>query len=334
MKAALRDLHPEPAPKAASLQVLERSWYPLLCSDDLAAGKAKPIDVLGQALLVFRNRRGKPAVMRRHCCHMGGDLSRGVVTKNGIRCPIHAWEFGVGGERLHPDLPRSAAGCQPALPCTERHGIVFAFFGPRPLFELPTPAVPVFRSKVIVRDFDARYDVPTTFGFDRDHFATVHGRGLDSMELYSSSAYQLGTAIRAAVQGESWSDRLMRICGLDRVAVDIDFWAANLMLGHHKRSNTFTFLAALPLGDHRLRMFATMMQMRPDGGSLRRAVGWLRFKLSQPVVRAFMGQDERALGGVRFDPNCAAAGSPELKRWLAHRRELPTVALTELFNVD
>ena len=316
---------------------LVQSWYPLVRSTDLAPGKSIGLDVMGQPVVVFRSLTNKTGVLRRHCCHMGGDLSRGCVTQSGIRCPIHGWEFAVNGARLFASGRDGKATNtqQPSLPCIERHGIIFAFFGRTVLFDLPAPAEPVFCSQVKVRDFDARYDVPTIFGFDSEHFATVHNRSIDSLELYSLGPQHLGTRIHAAVKGKNLGDRLMRAIGLDSIATDIDFWAANLMLGRHKRTDTYAFLASLPLAENRMRMFVTVMQKRPTGGTLRQCLGRFRFRCMRPVVMGFVAQDEQALEGVRFDAEQSLlSDNPGVRRWLEHYRHLPKFLPTQLFDAD
>ena len=330
---------PDIAPQLSAVHndegtVLVQSWYPLLRSSDLSKGKSIAVDVLGHSILVFRTKANELGAVQRQCCHMGGDLARGRVAERGISCPIHGWQFGIDGARINQG-PRPivhADACQPALQCAERHGIIFAFFGPEILFELPKPEEAVYRSKVAVRDFDARYDIPTVFGFDSEHFATVHHRGIESMELYTNAAHHLGTRFRSAVVGENLSDRLMRAVGLKTVDVDVDYWGANIMLGHHKRSDTYALLTTLPLGAHRMRMFITLMQKRSAGGLVRQSFGWLRFYLTQPVIRAFIRQDEQALRGARFDPQRSLlSNNPGVQRWLAHYRALPKIAAQQIF---
>lgn len=327
---------PDPPPEnSADKNLLVQSWYPLARATDVRRGQCIAIDVMGHALVVFRNLANKPGVIRRSCCHMGGDLARGRVTEQGIRCPIHSWEFGVDGIRLQNRSSKSQqVACQPSLACVQRNGIIFAFFGGDVSFDVPAPDVSVYQAPVVVRDFDARYDIPTVFGFDSEHFLTVHNRELDEMSLYSNGAHHLGTAIRASVNGNDLRDRLMRTVGLKCIETDIDFWAANLMLGHHKKSNCYAFLASLPLGENKMRMFVTIMQKRPDGGALRQWLGRLRFWLARPVIMGFVTQDEKALSGVRFDPQQSLLlDNPGVQRWLAHFRRLPKFLPSKLFDV-
>lgn len=332
----------ESHPKANSLHsndrnLLVQSWYPLVRSADLIKGRAVSVDVMGHSIVVFRNQANELGAVRRQCCHMGGDLSRGRVTEKGIRCPIHSWEFGSDGQRIQTNGQNDAHAnaCQPSLRCEEKLGIVFAFLGPKVLFDLPEPSESVFQSSVIVQDFDAHYDVPTIFGFDSEHFTTVHHRGVESLQIYSDSAHHMGTRIKSAVDGKNLSDWLMRMVGLDVVDIDIDYWGANMMLGHHKRSNAYAFLTTLPLRDHRMRMFITMMQQRPESGWFQQLFGRLRFSVSQPVIRAFIEQDEAALSGVRFDPqNSYLTNNPGVLQWLQHYETLPKIGAMQIFRAD
>jgi hypothetical protein len=76
-----------------------------------------------------------------HCAHRGADLSYGRVEDGGLRCIYHGWLYDIHGRCLEqPGEPGGGANRdairQPAYPCVERAGTIFAYMGPGepPLF--------------------------------------------------------------------------------------------------------------------------------------------------------------------------------------------------------
>src|SRR5690349_18600616 len=115
------------------------SWY-LLCGSAELRRKPLAKTILGRQLVVFRTQSGQVAVLDGRCAHMGADLGGGCVVGESIRCPFHGWEYGRDGQCTNipgtcEAIPRFAR--QTAYPAVERHGYVFFFNGPEPLFPLP-----------------------------------------------------------------------------------------------------------------------------------------------------------------------------------------------------
>lgn len=317
-----------------ALASIHQGWYPLLESRALGVGERLPVDVLGHALVAFRALDGTAGVLKRACPHMGGDLARGTVTADGLECPIHHWRFDRRGRRACADRVPSGAACQASLVSAERYGIVFVHFGPEVLFDLPSTAAPVHLSRAKVREMDFHYTMPTVFGFDSEHFDSVHHRDLLDFRLYQHEPFHLGTTIVAGVQGKHFGDRLMRRAGLGEVTTAIDYWGANIVFGRHEKSGTYALITCMPLTVTRSRAFVVVMQERASGGPFRRAFGRLRFEAVKPLLLGgFIAQDEKALDGVRFDAECARlAPDNPVRDWLAHDARLPVVATSRLLD--
>src|SRR5262249_21009906 len=117
-----------------------KSWYPLCRSSDVGRGKVIRRQALGMSLVIFRTQTGRVSVLSAVCSHLGGDLSRGCVAGERLRCPLHSWEFDTEGIcRYIPygiSIPDRAR--QRSLHCQERYGLVFAFWGSEPSFALPS----------------------------------------------------------------------------------------------------------------------------------------------------------------------------------------------------
>ena len=83
----------------------------------------------------LRDKSGRVGVLNRHCTHRGASLEYGLISKHGIRCCYHGWQFDVDGTIL--DTPGEPSGSrihlslkQGAYPAHEHWGLVFAYMGP------------------------------------------------------------------------------------------------------------------------------------------------------------------------------------------------------------
>src|SRR5215467_11935784 len=126
------------APPADHFPAHPVSWYWLGPSRALRRGPVSRT-LLGRRLVAFRTASGRLAVLDAGCAHLGADLGRGCVVGEAIRCPFHHWEYGPDGRCTHipitNNIPNSAR--QTSYPVVERHGFLFVFNRPEPLFELP-----------------------------------------------------------------------------------------------------------------------------------------------------------------------------------------------------
>ena len=82
-------------------RIFSREWFCAGRSDALPeAGALKVLDLLGESLLVARTREG---VLRAHynvCRHRGARLCTQDTVAATIRCPYHAWTYGLDGKLL------------------------------------------------------------------------------------------------------------------------------------------------------------------------------------------------------------------------------------------
>jgi Phenylpropionate dioxygenase and related ring-hydroxylating dioxygenases, large terminal subunit len=115
-------------------ELLRRYWQPICLSEELK-DLPKAVKILGEELVVFRNKKGEVGVLDRHCAHRGTSLEYGRIEEDGIRCCYHGWYFSNDGRCLQQ--PGESAGStyykevfQPAYPVQEYHGLVFIYMGP------------------------------------------------------------------------------------------------------------------------------------------------------------------------------------------------------------
>ena len=76
-----------------------RFWQPVAVSEDL---KDLPvaIRILGEDLVLFRDRSGQIGLLELHCSHRGTSLEFGQIEERGIRRCYHAWHYDVDGKLL------------------------------------------------------------------------------------------------------------------------------------------------------------------------------------------------------------------------------------------
>jgi phenylpropionate dioxygenase-like ring-hydroxylating dioxygenase large terminal subunit len=116
-------------------ELMRRYWQPIAISAELASDRPRKVRVLGEDLVLFRDRNGRAGLLYPRCMHRGTTLYYGKVEERGLRCCYHGWLFDVEGNCLEqpcePEggLHRDAAR-QPWYPVEELYGLVFAYLGP------------------------------------------------------------------------------------------------------------------------------------------------------------------------------------------------------------
>ena len=134
-------------------EYLRRFWHPVAFSEDLK-DLPRRIRVMGEDLVVFRDKSGRVGLLELHCSHRGTSLEFGVVSERGIRCCYHGWLYDVDGRILETPAEGERSTYRDrvyhgAYPTVERDGLVFAYMGPPerkpPFRELDTFSLPGYR---------------------------------------------------------------------------------------------------------------------------------------------------------------------------------------------
>lgn len=163
-----------------------QTWWPICRSSQVAAGKAIGVNFLDGRVAVFRPAQGgAPQVVSAYCPHNGADLSIGEVIDDQLRCRFHHWRFNTAGACV-------ATGCGDrvpprarlfAYPTRERYGLIWAFNGETPLFELPDLVHPddqlEFHAEIPHLDINADPWIFMCNTLDFNHIRCVHGLRFD-----------------------------------------------------------------------------------------------------------------------------------------------------------
>ena len=127
-----------PVPGEGTDGLYTQSWFPLALSSDVPVGGRVGRDFLGGRVVIFRGEDGVARVMSAYCPHLGADLSVGQVVGNNIQCAFHRWEFDAEGWVARTGVGDKAPNwaCLYPFPVLERYGLIWAFNGDEPLFDM------------------------------------------------------------------------------------------------------------------------------------------------------------------------------------------------------
>ena len=81
-------------------ELLRRYWMPIAAVAELDDHATKPVRLLGEDLVLFKDKAGSYGLLDRHCAHRRADLSYGWVEDCGLRCHYHGWRWDPTGRCL------------------------------------------------------------------------------------------------------------------------------------------------------------------------------------------------------------------------------------------
>jgi 5,5'-dehydrodivanillate O-demethylase len=124
-------------------ELLRRYWYPVATAQELwVQYPTRLIRLLGEDLVLFRDKHGRVGLLEDRCPHRGASLLYGRVEERGIACPYHGWLFDTNGICL--ETPAEPAESKfhltvkhKAYPVRKFIGLYWTYMGPA-----PAPAIP------------------------------------------------------------------------------------------------------------------------------------------------------------------------------------------------
>jgi 5,5'-dehydrodivanillate O-demethylase oxygenase subunit len=123
-------------------ELLRRYWQPIGALAELDGKWTRRVRLLGEDLILFRDRQGKLGLIAEQCPHRRASFLHGIPTERGIRCPYHGWEFSAQGKCLNQPNESDNPGFREkvstdAYAVEEMGGLLFAYLGPQPAPLLP-----------------------------------------------------------------------------------------------------------------------------------------------------------------------------------------------------
>src|SRR6266581_232399 len=119
-------------------ELLRRYWHPIAVAQELTDEQpTRFVRILGEDLVLFRDRRGQVGLIQDHCAHRGASLLYGRVEERGISCAYHGWLYDTAGNCL--ETPAEPADSKfyltvkiKAYPVQKWLGLYWTYMGPMP----------------------------------------------------------------------------------------------------------------------------------------------------------------------------------------------------------
>ena len=124
-------------PGTACGDLMRRYWQPVAATVELDANPVKKLRVLGEDLVLYRDRQGKLGLIGPRCPHRAVDLQFGIPEDEGLRCPYHGWMFDGTGQCIEQPLEPPDSTFKTRVAVTgyrvqEMGGLIWAWMGPDP----------------------------------------------------------------------------------------------------------------------------------------------------------------------------------------------------------
>jgi 5,5'-dehydrodivanillate O-demethylase len=126
-------------------ELLRRYWWPIAGVSEMGGAATKPVRLLGENLVLYKDLSGTYGLLDRHCRHRRADMSYGYVEQCGLRCNYHGWLYDEMGQCIeqpyedlaHPDARLKDEVKIKAYPVQELGGMLWAYLGPPPVPLVP-----------------------------------------------------------------------------------------------------------------------------------------------------------------------------------------------------
>jgi phenylpropionate dioxygenase-like ring-hydroxylating dioxygenase large terminal subunit len=321
-------------------------WYFVALSGDLRAGRLQRYEVMGQPILLGRDRSGAVYALRDICPHRAAPLSAGRLTPdNQVECPYHGWMFRTDGvcakvPSLTADQPMEVSRIRVRrYPAAENQGLVFLWMAseaakdaepdqPPPAFEGVVGGAPKLVDRMA---FDAHIDHAVVGLMDPAHGPYVHQQWWwrsKSRQLEKTKAFEpIAAGFRMARHSPSSNSRAYRLLG-GAPQTEISFRLPGLRWEHVRvgSKQVLSLTCLTPVDDSHTRITQIIWSDHPVFGLLRPLIAL--------GARIFLRQDGDMVNlqnqGLRYDPSLLwiddadrqAKWYQALKReWSAARRE-------------
>ena len=295
--------------------LFRQSWYPICLSADVAKGQVVGRTFLDGKIVVFRGDDGIANVMSAYCPHVGADLSVGRVAGNNVQCAFHHWEYDGSGQCVKTGIgdPPPKAACLFKFPSVERWGIIWAFNGETPLFELPHLGYE--ESEMIWGNYSLTEPLkcdPWVFAAntpDMQHLKAVHGVKFDTddpHDIIEWEEYGLRYPVKATHQGGIKLEWMLGLRGTGffwRTGTYDNFWCAAVT----------GFGIPYP-GAH--TVYGAYLVLRGPGEEQ-------RLKTMKAISERTIGEDKDILNTIHYRHGILSAGDRSLAKYLEIVRNFP-----------
>lgn len=310
---------PAAVPPEGTDGLFTQSWFPICLSTDVGPGEVMGYDFLDGRIVVYRGESGRATVASAYCPHMGADLAVGQVVGDAIRCAFHHWDYDLDGKCVRTMVgdPPPPTACLFVFPSQERWGIVWAFNGETPLYELPEFPFPEEALAIKTIELPGLSPVDPWIQCcntpDMQHIKALHGVQFnqdDPHELVRWTPYSCAYDFDGIhVNGEKVENSI----GVWGTAL---YWQSTFIDG-----KWFGFL--VPMGMPRpghSKNFMIVAGKKADG-TPEEVEQWLDFVLE--FEKRVVGEDIPIMNTIRFRPGTLTRSDKTFARYLQLLRDYP-----------
>lgn len=333
-----------------NINVTPHGWYWGIESSALPKNKITGVDIMGNALALWRSATGKVYAVEAYCPHMGAHFKEGSVEGESIKCAFHGWEFDSYGrcskipckenaDATHVVPPLKSYRTQEAFGLVWVHTLAFgegddSLVGPLPEFseigpddELSIVVGPRSRRP-------CRPEVVMLNAIDAHHFNTVHPEASQLAEGMRLQAKSQGEhAIRlensSLVTRETWVGRLLApFYGDGPLTYFLDYWYGStgvVTLGP-RRARFYLLFPHRPTIDGGTEgVIVTLAKRRRGPFGRLRAKAWAFLTLS--VGRYFEKGDREIFNSIRFAMRAPISADKPIIEFIRHLERQPILPL-------
>jgi len=295
-----------------------QSWYAIARSAEVGVGEAIGRDFLEGRAVVYRGDSGQPSVMNAYCRHLGADLSTGKVIGDDIQCAFHHWQYGPdGGCTKIPasdKIPKAARVFK--FPTVEKWGLIWAFNGTKPLFEVPEfvdyaePDLDIRTAEAF--DLPVEPWVPFTNSMDFQHLRVLHGLKIDcDPDAIEVGDYRIQYDVRFEDPNLGVFDQRIRVTGTNTIA----------LAGRLNGMAILSMATGTPTPDGRTHGWSVTATPKSEGNDAERAA---RLQIGEEFFRRLIKEDEPIMKTIRFHDGLLIDADRALARFLQYVRRFPT----------
>jgi len=295
-----------------------QSWYAIARSDEVGAGEVIGRDFLDGRAIAYRGENGQAVVMNAYCRHLGADLGMGKVVGNDIQCAFHHWQYGPDGActkiPASEKIPKAAKMFK--YPTVEKWGLIWAFNGAKPLFDVPEfvdyaePDLDVRTAEAF--DLPVEPWVPFTNSMDFQHLRVLHGLKIEcDPDAIEVGDYRIQYDVRFEDPNLGIFDQRIRVTGTNTIA----------LAGRLNGMAILSMATGTPTPDGRTHGWSVTATPKSEGSDAEREQ---RLQIGEAFFRRLIQEDEPIMQTIRFHDGLLIDADRALARFLQYVRRFPT----------
>ncbi len=165
--------------------LLRRYWMPIAGVSEFDSRSKKPMRLMGEDLLLYKDLSGTFGLVDRRCAHRRADLAYGMVEQCGLRCHYHGWRYDEKGKCVEqpfedtcfPERKAKGGISIKSYPVEAKGGMLWTYMGPQPAPLLPDWEAfswPNGFSQIVISEVPCNWFQCQENSIDPVHFEWMH----------------------------------------------------------------------------------------------------------------------------------------------------------------